>query len=68
VALAGVLASRLGEADGTFTWHIDQGVAMGRPSRLEASAEKRGGRVVRIRVGGATVFSAEGTMDVPAGY
>jgi trans-2,3-dihydro-3-hydroxyanthranilate isomerase len=68
VALAGVLAARRSQADGVFTWQIDQGVAMGRPSKLEASAEKRAGRVVRVRVGGTTVVSAEGTMSVPAGY
>lgn len=68
VALAGVLAARLPAADGVFTWRIDQGIAMGRPSRLEASAEKRAGRVLRVKVGGATMLSAEGTMSVPAGY
>jgi trans-2,3-dihydro-3-hydroxyanthranilate isomerase len=68
VALAGVLAARLPAADGIFTWRIDQGIAMGRPSKLEASAEKRGGRVLRMKVGGATVLSAEGAMNVPAGY
>jgi trans-2,3-dihydro-3-hydroxyanthranilate isomerase len=68
VALASVLASRNEKAEGAFTWRIDQGVAMGRPSRLEATAEKRGGRVVRVKVGGATVLSAEGAMNVPAGY
>ena len=66
VALAGVLAARLQAADGLFAWQIDQGVAMGRPSRIEASAEKRAGRVVRIKVGGATVIAGEGTMSVPA--
>jgi trans-2,3-dihydro-3-hydroxyanthranilate isomerase len=68
VGLASVLASRLPAADGVFTWRIDQGVAMGRASRLEASAEKRGGRVVRVKVGGVTVLSAEGSMNVPANY
>jgi trans-2,3-dihydro-3-hydroxyanthranilate isomerase len=68
VALAGVLAARLPAADGLFVWQIDQGVAMGRPSRIEASAQKRAGRVLGIKVGGATVVSAEGTMSVPAGY
>jgi trans-2,3-dihydro-3-hydroxyanthranilate isomerase len=62
VALAGVLAARLPAADGIFAWRIEQGVAMGRPSRLEASAEKRAGRVVRVKVGGTTVICAEGTM------
>ena len=64
VALASVLAARRKETDGVFAFPIDQGVAMGRPSRLEAAAEKRGGRVVRIKVGGGTVITAEGTMEV----
>jgi len=68
VALASVLAARMPAADGVFTWRIDQGVAMGRASRLEATAEKSGGRVARVKVGGVTVLSAEGTMNVPAGY
>ena len=68
VALAGVLGARATGADATLTWQIDQGVAMGRPSRLEATAEKRGGRVVRIKVGGATVITGEGAMSVPSGY
>ena len=68
VALASVLAARKEQPEGAFTWRIDQGVAMGRPSRIEATAEKRGGRVVRVKVGGATVLSAEGAMNVPAGY
>jgi trans-2,3-dihydro-3-hydroxyanthranilate isomerase len=68
VALAGVLAARRAQADGVFTWHIEQGVAMGRPSKLEATAEKHEGRVVRVKVGGTTVVSAEGTMNVPPGY
>ncbi len=68
VGLAGVLAARLPQPEGVFTWHVDQGVAIGRPSRLEATAEKRAGRVVRVKVGGGTVLSAEGTMSVPAGY
>jgi trans-2,3-dihydro-3-hydroxyanthranilate isomerase len=65
VALASVLAGRAAVKDGTLTWTIDQGVAMRRPSRIEASAEKREGRVVRVRIGGATRIAAEGEMDVP---
>jgi trans-2,3-dihydro-3-hydroxyanthranilate isomerase len=68
VAMAAVLGSRLAAREGTFTWIIDQGVAMGRPSRLEALAEKRDGKVVRIKVGGKTVIGAQGTIEVPAGY
>lgn len=62
VGLAGVLAARYSSTDATLTLHIEQGVAMGRPSKLEATAEKRGGRVVRVKVGGSTVITAEGTM------
>jgi trans-2,3-dihydro-3-hydroxyanthranilate isomerase len=62
VALAGVLASRLPAAEGAFTWRIEQGVAMGRPSKLEATAEKRSGRVARVKVGGTSVLCAEGNL------
>ena len=67
-ALAGCLAARSPDQDGTFKWEIDQGVAMGRPSFIEASAEKRNGRTVKVKVGGATVLMGEGTMTVPPGY
>jgi trans-2,3-dihydro-3-hydroxyanthranilate isomerase len=65
VALAGVLASRLPAAEGTFTWPIDQGVAMGRPSRIEATAEKKGGRVMKIHIGGGVVLVAQGEIEEP---
>ena len=61
-ALAGRLAGRLGEREGTFTWRIDQGVAMGRPSLIEASAEKRAGRIAKLKVGGYSVIVGEGNM------
>lgn len=67
-ALAAWLASRSPREDGTFKWEIDQGIAMGRPSFIEASAEKRPGRSVRVKVGGATVLVGEGTMTVPPGF
>jgi trans-2,3-dihydro-3-hydroxyanthranilate isomerase len=64
--LAGTLAARTPEREGTLVWTIDQGVAMGRPSVIEASAEKREGGVLRAMVGGPTVIVAEGEMTVPA--
>jgi trans-2,3-dihydro-3-hydroxyanthranilate isomerase len=64
VGIAGVLATRLPERDGVFTWHIEQGVAMGRRSTIEASAEKRDGRVAKVKVGGPTVVVAEGEMTL----
>src|SRR5262245_15048042 len=62
VALASVLAARDGRPETNLTYHIDQGVAMGRPSKIETIAEKRDGRVVRVKVGGATVIAAEGHL------
>jgi trans-2,3-dihydro-3-hydroxyanthranilate isomerase len=62
-ALAGLL-SHYGDGDGTVSWRIAQGVEMGRPSVLEASAEKRDGVVVTTRVGGASVLVSEGTIEV----
>ncbi len=64
-ALAGVLAGRLPEREGLFAWRIDQGVAMGRPSVIEAAAEKRDGRVTKVHVGGSSVVAGEGSMNVP---
>jgi trans-2,3-dihydro-3-hydroxyanthranilate isomerase len=66
--LAGSLADRLAEPDGVFTWTIEQGVKMGRPSVIEASAEKRGGRAVRVMAGGGTVIVGEGNLTLPEGF
>ncbi len=66
--LAGTLAGRWPERAGAFAWRIDQGVAMGRPSRIEAAAEKRDGHVTRVQVGGSTVVVGEGSMTIPPGY
>jgi trans-2,3-dihydro-3-hydroxyanthranilate isomerase len=63
-ALAGLLSHYGDAADGTVSWRIAQGVEMGRPSVLEASAEKRNGIVVATRVGGASVLVSEGIIDV----
>jgi trans-2,3-dihydro-3-hydroxyanthranilate isomerase len=67
-ALAGYLAARSPGEEGILNWEIDQGIAMGRPSFIEASAEKRRGRAARVKVGGATVLVGEGTMTIPAGF
>jgi trans-2,3-dihydro-3-hydroxyanthranilate isomerase len=43
---------------------IAQGIEMGRPSLLEASAEKRGGRVIETRIGGRCVPVIAGTISI----
>jgi len=66
-ALAGTLAERLSDSDGAFKWLVDQGVRMGRPSRIVASARKEGGKLVSIDVGGPTVIVGEGAMTASIG-
>jgi trans-2,3-dihydro-3-hydroxyanthranilate isomerase len=63
-ALAGLLSHYDRATDGTLSWRIAQGVEMGRPSVLEASAEKRDGAVLATRVGGASVMVSNGMIDV----
>ena len=48
-----------------FQLNIVQGVAMGRPSLLGASAQFDKGTLVSIEVGGNCVLVAEGQIDVP---
>ena len=64
-ALVGTLACRAHAADADVELVIDQGHAMGRPSRILAAAAKRGGRVRRVSVGGAATIVARGVMSVP---
>lgn len=63
--LAGFLAARTTNADGGLRWTIDQGVEIGRPSRIEIEADKAGGTITAIRVGGSAVLVTEGTLRVP---
>ena len=62
--LAALLADLDEARDGTFSWRIAQGVEMGRPSVLEARAEKQAGEVVEVRIGGESVMVAEGHIEV----
>ncbi len=61
-ALAGFLAKRTPRLDGTLRWIVEQGVEMGRPSRLELAADKAGGAITAVRVGGASVVVSEGAL------
>ena len=66
VALVGVLAARLADREGSFALHVDQGVQIGRPSAMNARAEKGEGKVKRMSVGGPSVVLARGTLAVEA--
>lgn len=62
--LAGYLAARAPQKDGTLRWTVDQGVEMGRPSRIEIEADKSAGAVAAIRVGGSAVMITEGSLSL----
>jgi trans-2,3-dihydro-3-hydroxyanthranilate isomerase len=64
VALVGLLAKLRPEPDLSLRISIAQGVEMGRPSLLEATAEKRGGEVVETRIGGRCIPVMRGRIDI----
>jgi trans-2,3-dihydro-3-hydroxyanthranilate isomerase len=64
VALAGLLASLRAEPDLSVRLRIAKGIDMGRPSLLEASAEKRAGRVTGMWIGGRCVSMMQGVLEI----
>ena len=64
VVLIGLLAHFRPERDLTLSLTLGQGFDMGRPSILEASAEKKAGRVVDTYIGGRCVPMLRGTIDL----
>ncbi len=63
-ALAGLLSHYAERSQGVFDWRIVQGVELGRPTLLEARAEKRAGVVTDTWIGGACVLVGEGWIEV----
>ncbi len=63
VALTALLASLAVEQDVRLEQRISQGVDMGRPSLMVASAEKRDGKVVAAHIGGTCVPVMSGAFS-----
>jgi trans-2,3-dihydro-3-hydroxyanthranilate isomerase len=63
-AFGGWLATKEPATDGTFAWTIDQGVEMGRPSRIDVRASKAEGAVRSVHVAGRAVRMTEGTLTL----
>ena len=61
--LGGYLAART-PRDGTLRWVSEQGVEMGRPSIIEIEADKAGGRITAVRVGGSAVMIGQGQLSL----
>ena len=64
-ALGGYLAARESAASGSFSYVVEQGFEIKRPSILELEVDKAEGEVTAVRVGGSAVMVSEGMMDVP---
>lgn len=63
-ALPGQIALSQKLADGVHRWIVEQGVEMGRPSRIEIETEIESGAVAAVRVGGGAVRVAQGAIFV----
>jgi trans-2,3-dihydro-3-hydroxyanthranilate isomerase len=65
LALAARLVSRGDIGDGRSSFTVDQGIEMGRPSRLEVGCLVEGGRPIELTVTGQVVLVSEGRITVP---
>ena len=65
-ALVASLAADAPLADGGYSIRIDQGVGMGRPSLIEATARKEHGRLAEVTVGGHATIVGRGVMTLGA--
>ena len=61
-ALCAYLASLLPESEGELAFTLDQGVEMGRPSRIEVTVEKHGAALGAVRIGGTCVEMMRGQL------
>ena len=64
VALVGLLAGLRPERDLTLKLRVAQGIDMGRPSLLEASADKKAGEVTVMSIGGRCVPMMRGVLEL----
>ena len=64
VALIGLLAQLRPERDLQISKTVAQGVEMGRPSLLQAEAEKNAGVVTATYIGGRCIAVMSGTIEL----
>ena len=62
------LGDRLQNQSGTFTWQIEQGIEMGRPSQLILTVVKNHQAIETVKVAGRSVLVSEGIMTIPAEF
>lgn len=61
-AFSAYLANRENIPDGNWQWQIEQGIEMGRASKILASAEKKAGQISKITVGGESILITVGQL------
>ena len=61
-AFSGAVSAFDRPQDGAWSGWIEQGVEMGRPSRLRLEMDVSGGEIRAARIGGHAVIAAEGTL------
>ncbi len=62
--LGALLADNLPQANGLFSWSVEQGIEMGRPSRLDVEVTKAAGTITSVRVGGSAVRVMQGEISL----
>ncbi|HHS82810.1 MAG TPA: PhzF family phenazine biosynthesis protein, partial [Devosia sp.] len=62
-ALIGPVAQRNARADGQTNLVVEQGVDMGRPSRITMQISRRNGELVHAGIGGSAVIVGEGELE-----
>ncbi len=63
-ALAGLLAHCGQDDDDDYKFRVAQGIEMGRPSLMQADADKRAGKIVETRIGGCSTAVTEGSISL----
>ncbi len=63
-AFAGYMARREKLTNGSAKWVIEQGIEMGRPSRMEVEADAANGALTAVRVAGPSVIVTEGYLQL----
>jgi trans-2,3-dihydro-3-hydroxyanthranilate isomerase len=63
-AMAGHIVACHGAGNGLSHYEIEQGVEMGRPSRIDLSLEVVNGSLARVLIGGAAVEFSRGTLSI----
>ena len=63
-AAVGLVLFARAPVDGSFVVSIEQGIEMGRPSRIRLEIDMEGGAMIGARIGGHALKVAEGVLFV----